>query len=215
MLRKRPLQKYNDDDKRRSTDLEVKTVKTADGSEQQIVAPPSYIVPKEFVWDAQRLRVAELIAEGVPVYRIINLPGCPASRTTITQWSKHPEFIKYVNSLVTETGLANQAERIAAMKKVLNSMFDKITDEFVNVQLDGKNAATIIDKFFSGMKQMNEDLRGYDQIMKVETDQKIQQENINIDLEKAIASSPDEERALLQAEFAKKADAIIRSMTND
>lgn len=215
MLRKRPRQTDSTDDRRRSQDLEVKTVRTADGQEQQIVAPPSYDVPKEFVWDTQKLRVAELIAEGVPVYRIVRLPGMPASRTTITKWRLHPDFARYIDSLVTEEGLANKAERIAAMKKLLNTMFDKLTNEFGNVTIDGKNAASIIDKFFSGLKQMNEDLRGYDQVLRVESEQKIEQQTVNTNLETLIAHSPDEEREKLQAEFAKKADAIIRGMTGE
>jgi hypothetical protein len=202
--------------KARSENADVKSVTLESGAEVNIIVPPSYEVPKIFEWDAQKIRVAEMIAEGVPIYRIVGIPGMPTSRTTIYTWMKHPDFKKYINTLIMETGLANQTERMAAMQKVLNQMYDKLVGEFSSINLTEKNAASLIEKFFAGLRQIQEDARGYVQQIHVTSEQNVnanvQGLHINLDVEKALAQCPAEQRAILQQEFAARADAFIRGM---
>lgn len=203
--------------KGRSESADIRSVTLDSGAEVNIIVPPSYEVPKIFEWDAQKIRVAEMIAEGVPIYTIVGIPGMPTSRTTIYTWMKHPDFKKYINSLIMETGLANQTERMAAMQRVLNQMYEKLIGEFQNVNLTDKNAASLIEKFFAGLRQIQEDARGYVQQVHVTTDQNVntnvQGLHVNLDLERVLEQCPAEQRATLQKEFAARADAFIRGMS--
>lgn len=198
---------------------DIQSVQTESGEEVQIVVPPSYRVPEIFEWDAQKIRVAELVADGVPIHQIVGIPGMPTSRTTIYTWMRHPDYKKYIDSLIMETGLANQAERMAAMQNVLNKMYAKLILEFESVHLTDKNASTLIEKFFSGLRQIQEDMRGYVQQVHVTTDQTVSVTSnsrgtiINLDLEKVLEQCPAEKRATLQQEFSARADAFIRGMT--
>jgi len=214
LKRKKP-RNVEDVAKNRTARPDVREVTTESGGKTQIVVAPSYNVPDVFEWDATKIRVAELVAEGVPIYTIVGLPGMPTSRTTIYQWMKHPDYKKYIDSLIRETGLANQTERMAAMQKVLNTLYDKLAGELLNVNLTEKNAASLIEKFFNGLRQMQEDMKGYVQEVKVTTDQTVKTQGVNLqlDLEKVLQHAPAEKRAMLQKEFSARADAFIRGMT--
>lgn len=190
----------------------VKEVRLANGDQVAVVAPPSYQVPEIFEWDAQKMRVADLLSQGIPMSRIVNLPGMPSSRTTVYNWLKHPDFSNYVNRLVLEQGLVNQAERMAAMKNMLNMLYEKFLDEFNNVNITDKNAASLLEKFFAGLRQLTEDMKGYVQQVQVQAEHNVKQENVNIDIATMLRSSPEEKRAKIEKEFRDRADTILRQM---
>ncbi len=205
-----PTQKSHQHDGRRAKNLEERTV-IVNGEEEQIMVPPSSHMPKEIKWDAQKIRVAEHIADGIPLLTISKMEGMP-QRPVIHGWLHHPEFAKYVEELVLQTGVANRIIRIAASKRVTEALARKFEEQLDNVELTDKNVASLINTYFGGLKQINEEVRGYDQVVKVEADQKVEATVTNLDLENLMQSTPDDVRARLQEEFAKKADAIIRGL---
>jgi hypothetical protein len=76
---------------------------------------------RNFNWTAQSERAAELIADGRLTNRKI-MAQLGVSKPTLWRWSKHPEFIDRVNSIVDEIreealrlGIAVRERRIAAL----------------------------------------------------------------------------------------------------
>jgi hypothetical protein len=134
-------------DVRKTKEFETITLHGSKGEKYQVVVPASYVdnIPKTWSWTAEKYKVAELIAEGIPLAQIPNHPGVGIkSRMTIYCWLEHPEFKNHVDGLVLETGWANRRERMAKMERLNEILLNKVVNELPNVKLTDKMAGAVL-----------------------------------------------------------------------
>lgn len=193
-------------------------VKGSSGKSYKIVIPQSYakLVPKTWDWNEKRLKVAEMIAQGIPITDISDTEGLP-SRQVIYGWLQHPEFKEHVDGLVLETGWANKQERIAGLNKLTNTLFKKVMNEIDQVKLTDKSIGAVLSSIQLIAKQLGVEKEELVEQSKIE-----QNTNVSgaigvaaINLGNVLNEKTAEERAALEAEFNNMGDDIIRAITGE
>lgn len=205
---------------RRATEFTSFEVTSSKGKKYRVVVPSTYAahVPKVWSWDTNKLLVAELIAQGMPISHIVKDPQVGiSSRMTVYAWLEHPEFREHVDALVTETGFASQRERIAGLSRMTQKLFDKLINELSGVKITDKSIGAIISGIQNGMKHLAQEKGEF-----IEQQHVQQETNISGNLavasmkaEDLIASAADEERDKLRDEFNRLGDEVIRGLIGD
>lgn len=190
------------------------------GKKYKVVIPTTYMkhVPKVWSWDNDRYRVAEMIADGVPIRHIADDPSVHiTSRAVIYAWLQHPEFSEHVDGLIMETGFAARRERIAGVSKISGIVFEKLLNELRHVDITDKNTAAFLQGLPTLMKYIAQEKGEF-----VEESRVTQNTTINgavavghMDLDKMLDSTTSEERKALEAEFDVIGDDIIKSITGE
>jgi len=198
-------------------ELEVSSSK---GKKYKVVVPASYAkhIPKKWEWTAERYRVAQMIADGIPISQIAEDPSISISgRITIYGWLEHPEFREHVDGLTLESGFASKRERIAGLNRLTQKLFNKVVNELDATKLNEKSIGAVLSTILSGMKQLAQEKEEFIEASKVE-----QQTTLNgtlgvahLNVTEVLNSKTDEERKALEKEFDAVADEIIRSLTGE
>ena len=190
----------------------------SNGKKYNIAAPKSQVkyIPKQWKWTTERYKVAEMIADGIPITHIARDPELGIkTRQTIYGWLEHPEFREHIDGLILETGLASKRERVAGMKKVTQQLFEKITEELDDLKLNDRNIGAILSNFQSLMKQLAQEKEELVELQRVQqntsVDANIKMATVNI--EELLKSVPESERKQLEHEFDKIGDEMIRKLT--
>lgn len=206
-------------DKRKTDNFEVITVTGSKGQKYRIAVPASFRkgVPRVWKWNAERYRVAELIASGVPISQIPDDPQVSISRMTIYAWLEHPEFREHVDGLVMETGFANKRERIANLNRLTKELFNKVMKELDGVKLTDKSIGAVLTAIRDTAKLIAQEKEEFVEESKITQDTNITGTVVNVEakLENFLQSKTDEEREALEKEFDKIGDDIIRALTGD
>lgn len=206
--------------RRRRSNTYVKIQVTgSNGKKYTIVAPKNRInhIPKKWKWTTERYKVAEMIADGIPITQIVRDPELGVStRHTIYGWLEHPEFREHIDGLILETGLASKRERVAGMKKVTQQLFEKITEELDDLKLNDRNIGAILSNFQSMAKQLAQEKEELVELQRVQqntsVDANIKMATVNI--EELLKSMPASERRQLEHEFDRIGDEMIRNLTD-
>lgn len=182
------------------------------GKRYRIVVPAYTHVPKIWEWDQTKFKVADMIAEGYPLSQIAREDGFP-STTTIYAWLEHPEFREHVDGLVMETGFANKRERISGLSRVARKIFDKIIDDFDDLDLTDKNTGAILQGLTTVLKQVAQEKEEFIEESKVTQDTTVKG-NITLDhkIEQILATASEDTRQQLEQEFDSIGDDIIRKI---
>lgn len=206
--------------RRKAKEFETITISGSKGQSYKVSVPSSYaqVVPKVWEWNAERYKVAELIAEGIPLAQIPGSPGVTIkSRMTIYGWLEHPEFKEHVDALVLETGWANRRERISKLTRLNEVLFTKVVNELDSVKLTDKMAGALLSAIQAGAKLLAQEKGEFVEESKVTQDTTITGAitSVTAKLEDMMASKTAEEREAMEAEFDKVGNDIIRSLTGD
>lgn len=177
-------------------------------------------VPKQWRWDARKLRAAELIAMGVPVSDIVKDPEVGVkSRAVIYGWYNHPEFKEHVDALVMETGFAAKRERIAGMKRVTRILFDKLTRELGSVKMTDKSVGSLLSGFTVLLKQLAQEKEEFVEQARVENEVnanvKGTMTTTSVPLEKVLENLPKNEREEMEQEISKIVDQLLPTLRGD
>lgn len=195
-------------------------VESSRGKRYKIVIPKSYVrgVPKKWKWDAEKYRVAELIAMGVPISQIPDDPQVIIkSRMIIYCWLQHPEFKEHVDGITLETGWANKRERISGLNRLNRILFDKIVNELDRIDITDKSIGAILTSIQTTAKLIAQEKEEFVEESKITADTTItgSMTNVNVEtkLEELLQSKSDVERKELEKEFDNMGDDIIRALT--
>lgn len=206
-------------DVRKTNDFKTITIYGSKGQEYKVVVPASYVnnVPKVWEWTAERYRVAELIAQGIPFTQIKDYPGVTIkSRMTIYCWLEHPEFKSHVDGLILETGWANRRERLSKLTRLNEILLNKVVNELDKVQLSDKMAGALLTAINANAKLISQEKGEFIEESKVTQDTTITGSiNVTTKLEDMLHSKTDEEREALEREFDQLGDKFIRAMTGE
>lgn len=208
------------DTRRKTKEFSTITLSGSKGQSYKVVVPSTYvkIVPKVWEWTAERYRVAELIAEGIPLSQIPGHEGVTIkSRMTIYGWLEHPEFKEHVDGLVLETGWANRRERINNLQRLNDIVLNKVVREIDSIKLSDKSIGALLSALQSGSKLIAQEKGEFIEESKVTQDTNLNAKvaTISTDLSQVLESKSAEERAKLEQDFDKVADDIIRNLTGD
>lgn len=202
---------------RKSKEFVEVTVTGSKGQKYQIVVPTSYkeSVPKTWKWNAERYRVAELIAMGVPIAQIPDDPQVTIARMTIYCWLEHPEFREHVDGLTMETGFANKRERIAQLNRLTREMFNKVIREMDALKLTDKSVGAFLTAIQTTAKLLAQEKEEFVEESKVTSEVDITGTVVNVEakLNDFMQSKSAEERRTLEQEFDAIGNDIIRSFT--
>lgn len=206
--------------RRKAREFEEITISGSKGQKYKVVVPASYInaVPKTWEWNAERYRVAELIAEGVPLAQIPSYPEVTIkSRMTIYGWLEHPEFKEHVDALVMETGWANRRERIAKLSRLNEILFNKVVRELDGVKITDKMAGALLSAIQAGSKLLSQEKGEFVEESKVSTDMNVTGTvaTVTAKIEDLMATKSAEERDALEQSFDSIGDELIRHITGD
>jgi hypothetical protein len=192
-------------------------LKGSNGKEYKVVIPKGYIhkVPLKWKWDTRKYKIADAIAAGFPMTQISKMYDVP--RPVIYAWLQHPEFKDHVDGIVLESGWANQRERIAGLNKITRLLFDKVVGEISKIKLTDKSIGPVLSAIQLIAKQIGQEKGEFIEQTKVE-----QSTNISgaigvgsFDIEAFMENKTDAEKALLEAEFNKVGNDVIRNITGD
>lgn len=201
---------------RKTTDFVEIELTSSKGKRYRVVVPQSIAkaVPKKWEWNEVRYKVADLIAEGIPILHIAKDPAVGvSSRMTIYAWLEHPEFREHVDGLVLETGFANKRERIAGMNRLTAKLFQKVMDELNKTKLNEKSVGAILTAISTNMKYLSQEKEEFVESQKVESDVNLNAKVATINVTEALKSKSEEERKQLEQEFDALGDDLIRSLT--
>lgn len=205
--------------RKRKADTYMKMQVTgSNGKKYTIVAPKSRIghIPKKWKWSPEKYRVAEKLADGIPIAQITRDPDSGVkTRKTIYAWLEHPEFRDHVDGLTLETGLASKRERIAGLKRVTEQLFRKISEEIDSLPLNDKNIGAILSNFQTFLKQLAQEKEEFVELQRVEQDTSIEGalHVATVNIEEFLKTKTDSERKQLEYEFDRIGDALIREAT--
>jgi len=207
-------------DIRKTKEFETVTLHGSKGEKYTVVVPASYVgnIPQTWEWNAERYKVAELIAQGIPYAQIPDHPGVTIrSRMTIYCWLEHPEFRSHVDGLVLETGWANRRERISKMVRLNDKLLDKVLNEIDKVKLTDKMAGALLSAINANAKLVAQEKGEFVEESKVTQDTNISGTvaTASLDITKLIESKTAEEQKALEKEFEAMGDDIIRSLTGN
>lgn len=207
-------------DVRKTKDFKTITIHGSKGEKYTVVVPSSYVsnVPKVWEWTAERYKVAELIAEGVPLAQIPEHPGVSIkSRMTIYCWLEHPEFKNHVDGLVMETGWANRRERLAKLERLNETLFNKVVNELSNVKLTDKMAGALLTAIGANAKLIAQEKGEFIEETKVTQDTTINGTMgvATVNIEEFMKGKTEDERKELEKEFDEMGDDVIRALTGN
>lgn len=213
-----PLPSNTPPEARKTSNFSEITLTGSKGETYTVVIPTTYAkaVPKVWEWTEERYRVAELIAEGIPIAQIPGMPNVSLkSRMTIYGWLEHPEFKKHVDGLVMETGWANRRERIANLSKLQEVVLRKVMKDIDKLELTDKGLGALLGALQSGSKLLAQEKGEFIEESKVTQDTNLTGTvtSVTAKLDDLIASKTDEEKKKLEKEFDQLGDDIIRSLT--
>lgn len=219
-VKDKPLPSYTPPDKRKTKEFSYITLTGSKGEQYKVAVPSSYVeqIPKTWEWNAQRYRVAEMIADGVPIAQIPNHPDVGiGSRMTIYGWLEHPEFKEHIDALILETGWANRRERLNNLNHLNKVLLNKIANEIDSVKLTDKSLGAVLSAVQAGAKLIAQEKGEFVEESKVTQDTNITGTvaTVTAKLEDMIASKSEEERKALEKEFDDMGDDIIRTLTGD
>lgn len=203
---------------RKTREFSTITIVGSKGQKYKVVVPASYVraIPKVWEWTAERYRVAELIAQGIPLSQIPDDPQVTIkNRMTIYGWLEHPEFKEHVDALVLETGWANRRERISKLTRLNEALYMKVLNELSEVKLTDKMAGALLSAIQAGAKMLATEKGEFVEESKVTQDTNLTGTvaTVSAKLDDFMASKTDDERKELEKEFDNVADDIIRSIT--
>lgn len=206
--------------RRKATEYEEITISGSKGQKYRVAVPASYVktIPKVWEWNAERYKVAELIADGIPISQIPDHPDVTIrSRITIYGWLEHPEFKEHVDALVLETGWANRRERLNNLQHLQKILLRKVVNEIDSVKLTDKALGAVLSALQTGSKLIAQEKGEFVEESKVTQDTNITGTvaTVTAQLEDMLASKSEEERKALEQEFDSIGDDIIRSLTGD
>lgn len=190
------------------------------GQRYRVAVPKSYErqMPKKWEWTAERLKVAEALALGVPISVIAEDPEYKVNtRLTIYGWLQHPEFNEHVRGLVLETGWANQQERLAGLNRIARNIFGKLERELEGVPLTDKSIGALLTALPAYAKMIAQEKGEYVETQRVEQNTTLSA-NVAVGvgtIEEVLNNAPDNTRAKLDQEFDAIGDSIIRSITGE
>lgn len=205
---------------RKTREFEEITISGSKGQRYTVVVPATYVkaIPKVWEWTAERYRVAELVAEGIPLTQIPDMPGVTIkSRMTIYGWLEHPEFKEHVDALVLETGWANRRERIAKLTMLNEKLLNKVMREIDSVKLSDKMAGALLSAIQAGSKLLAQEKGEFVEESKVTQDTNITGTvaTVSANLDDLLSSKSAEEIKELEKEFDGIGDDIIRGLTGN
>jgi hypothetical protein len=205
---------------RKTKEFSEVTLHGSKGEKYTVVVPSSYMsaIPKTWEWNAERYRVAELIAEGIPIAQIPDMPGVTIrSRMTIYGWMEHPEFKSHIDGLIMETGWANRRERLNNLQYINNLLLRKLAKEVDSVKISDKSLGAILSALQQGSKLIAQEKGEFIEETKVTQDTNISGtlKTAHLNVGDYIKSQASEEQKELEKEFETMGDDIIRSLTGD
>lgn len=188
------------------------------GQTYEVAVPSSYLtnIPRVWEWNEERYRVAELIAQGVPISHIPDQPGIGfKSKLVIYAWLEHPEFKEYVDGIIMETGWASRRERLQNLEILNKRLLNKVLNEMDAMKLTDKNVGAILSAIQAGAKLIAQEKGEFIEESKVTSDMNVTGAvtNVTAKLEDFTKSKTAEELAELEKEFDKVGDDIIRALT--
>jgi hypothetical protein len=188
------------------------------GEEYTVVAPASYVeaIPKVWEWNAERYKIAELIADGMPIAHIPDHPEVTIkSRMTIYGWMEHPEFKSHIDGLIMETGWANRRERLNNLQFINKLLLSKLVKDIDGVKLSDKSLGAVLSALQTGSKLIAQEKGEFIEETKVTQDTNISGTlaTASINVDEIIKSKASEEQQALEKEFEQLGDDIIRSLT--
>lgn len=206
--------------RRKTKEFETITIAGSKGQTYTVVVPASYIesIPKVWEWNSERYKVAELIADGIPIAQIPDQPGVNIrSRATIYGWLEHPEFREHVDAMVMETGWANRRERIANFQHLNKILMRKVVNEIDSVKLSDKSLGAVLSALGANAKFLAQEKGEFIEESKVTQDTTLTGtlKTASLDVNDFIKSQASEEQKELMKEFESMGDDIIRSLTGD
>lgn len=207
-------------DRRKAREFETITISGSKGQSYKVVVPATYVraIPKVWEWTPERYRVAELVAEGIPLAQIPSYPEVTIkSRMTIYGWLEHPEFKEHVDALILETGWANRRERISKLSRLNEILLNKVVNELDKVKMTDKMAGALLSAIQAGAKLLAQEKGEFVEESKVTQDTNITGtvKTITAKLEDYVASKTADERKELEKEFDQAGDDIIRAISGD
>ena len=168
----------------------------------------------DFRWNDKKLEAASMISEGYLLNQVAEKIDIDAS--TISRWSRHPDFIKHVDELVLETGIALKKMRIGTLKRIAREM-----ERAFYIKLGD----LVRDPSYERLKDISSELRELLKQIAVEKEEfaeikkNIVSGELNIvatKVENFVMSVDDEhERELLKNEFEKIADKVVMQLTGN
>jgi len=207
-------------DRRKAKSFETITISGSKGQSYKVAVPGSFVkmVPKIWEWNQERYRVAELIAQGIPIAQIPDYSDVTiTSRMTIYGWLEHPEFKEHVDALVLETGWANRRERISKLNRLNEMLLNKVMRELDGVQMTDKMAGALLSAIQAGSKLLSQEKGEFVEESKVTQDTTVSGTigTVSMKMEDFMSSKTAEERKALEDEFDNLGDDIIRNLTGN
>ncbi len=166
-----------------------------------------------FVWDDKKVEAANMTAEGYPSFKIAEKIG--AALKTVNNWQKHPDFCKYVDEMVLETGVALKNMRIGTLKRLAREMEEAFYVKLADLRRDPsyERLKDISGELRELLKQIATEKEEF-----VEVSKNIVTGEINImasKVEKFVLEIGDEkEREILKNEFEKVADRVVTQLVS-
>ncbi len=110
-----------------------------------------------FVWDEQKLNVAEAIAKGNGSVKEI-LTSCGITERIYYKWKKHPEFQLRINEIIADIDISLKAERIKIAKAEIKRVVARLKE---NEDKPGSRDLVALLKF------VGEEVGDYEPVQKV------------------------------------------------
>ena len=203
---------------RNTTEFAEIIVKGSTGKTYKIVCPKSYVscIPKQWSWNADRYKIAEMLADGVSIKTIILDPTVNINNgMTIYGYLEHPEFKEHIDGLVLETGFSSKRERIAGLRKVSEKLYDKIINELSSVHLGRDKYAlnAVLVGMSNMMKQLAQEKEEFVEHSEVKNSISGNLGVATISMDKIFEQVTSEDKKHLEAEFDSMGDKIIKGIT--
>lgn len=144
-------------------------VESSDGSKHEVCVPSGLInsVPKKWVWNDDKYRVAELIAHTGNISEVSRQTGY--NLTTLNGWRYHPEFARYINSIIYETGAAIKDNRVIHMVALEDSIYQKLKAYLSgSIEITDKNIASLLNAYLALGKQIGIETGTYSEKSQIE-----------------------------------------------
>jgi hypothetical protein len=214
----KPLPAEQPPEDRKTKEFSEITLHGSKGEKYTVVVPSSYMgaIPKVWEWTEERYKVAELIADGMPIAHIPDHPAVHIrSRMTIYGWMEHPEFKNHIDGLIMETGWANRRERLNNLQFINKLLLSKLVKDIDGVKLSDKSLGSVLTALQTGAKLIAQEKGEFIEETKVTQDTNISGtlKTASINLDEVIKSKASEEQKALEREFESMGDDIIRSLT--
>jgi hypothetical protein len=209
-------------EQRKTKEFDTIVITGSKGQSYKVTVPASYVaaIPKVWEWNAERYKIAELIAEGVPLAQIPDHPDVTIkSRMTIYGMLEHPEFKEHVDALVMESGWASRRERLANLQHMNKVLLNKLVKEIDSVKLTDKSLGAVLSALQAGSKLIAQEKGEFIEESKVTQDTNISGSigtvSVTQTMEEFMKDKTEDERKALEKEFEEVGNDIIRSLTGE